>query len=79
MPTLKYLRHFQRSNFKQASRVQLTSSINREMEILMQHYLTYLLERNLNTPSFLWRVRKGSDLQNTGTVLDNISDESEDQ
>jgi hypothetical protein len=29
-----------------------------EMENLMQHYLTYLLERSLNSPAFLRRVRK---------------------
>jgi DNA repair protein RecO (recombination protein O) len=57
MMALKYLRHFQRSNFTEAARASLTNSLNREMENLMQHYLTYLLERGLNTPSFLRRVR----------------------
>lgn len=58
---LKYLRHFQRSNFSEASRANLTPGLNREMENLMQHYLMYLLERGLNTPSFLRRVRNGAD------------------
>jgi hypothetical protein len=31
------------------------------MEILMQHYLTYILERGLNTPSFLRRVRRDAE------------------
>jgi len=61
MSALKYLRHFQRSNFKEASRATLTSVLNREMENLMQHYLTYLLERGLNTPSFLRRIRAGTE------------------
>ncbi|MBP1702201.1 MAG: recO [Chloroflexi bacterium] len=58
MPALKYLRHFQRSSFSEAARVTLSAGINREMEALMQHYLTYLLERGLNTPAFLRRVRR---------------------
>jgi DNA repair protein RecO (recombination protein O) len=56
MRALKYLRHFQRSAYEQARRVNLTPGINREMEQLMQHYLTYLLERGLNTPTFLKHV-----------------------
>jgi DNA repair protein RecO (recombination protein O) len=58
MQALKYLRHFQRSNFKDASRVVLTSSLNHELEMIMQHYLTYLLERGLNTPPFMQRARR---------------------
>jgi len=54
---LKYLRHFQRSNYANASRARLSPGVARELEILSQHYLTYLLERNLNSPSFLRRVR----------------------
>ena len=58
MQALKYLRHFQRSSYTEAARARFTPSINREMELLMQHYLTYLLERALNTPAFLRRVRR---------------------
>jgi DNA repair protein RecO (recombination protein O) len=58
MAALKYLRHFQRSSFSEAARAALTPALHREIEVLMQHYLTYLLERNLNTPPFLRRVRK---------------------
>jgi DNA repair protein RecO (recombination protein O) len=43
MPALKYLRHFQRSMYSEARRASLTVSVNREMEMLMQHYFTYLL------------------------------------
>lgn len=56
MLALKYLRHFQRSSYEEARRANLTPGINREIEQLMQHYLTYLLERGLNTPSFLKHV-----------------------
>jgi DNA repair protein RecO (recombination protein O) len=58
---LKYFRHLQRSNFPQAARIQLTPRVSREMENLMQHYLTYLLERGLNSPEFLRRLRRMED------------------
>lgn len=63
MQALKYLRHFQRSSFAETRRAHPSRSIDREMEQIMQHYLTYLLERNLNSPAFLRRVRREEDLQ----------------
>ena len=56
MQALKFLRHLQRSGYTEAQRAKISPSINREMEAVMQHYLTYLLERGLNTPGFLRRV-----------------------
>lgn len=61
MDALRYLRHFQRSSYPEATRAQLTPSINIEIERLMQYYLTYLLERGLNSPDFLRRLRSESD------------------
>lgn len=58
MQTLKFLRHFQRSTFPEATRVELTPGVRKEMESLMAHYLTYLLERRLNTSAFLQEVRR---------------------
>ncbi len=55
--SLKYFRHLQRSNYAQARRAQISAEINYEMELLIQHYLTYLLERGLNTPAFIRRVK----------------------
>jgi DNA repair protein RecO (recombination protein O) len=55
--TLKYLRHFQRSNYKDASRANPSLEIKKEAEVLMQGYFTYLLERELNTPGFIKRVK----------------------
>lgn len=60
MESLKYLRHFQRSPFKEAKRAHLSSNVKREMENLLQYYLTFLLERSLNSPEFLKIVRKPS-------------------
>lgn len=57
MQALKFLRHFQRSSYTDAKRAHPTADNYREIELLMQHYLTYLLERGLNTPEFLRRVK----------------------
>ena len=56
--TLKYLRHFQRSNYRDAARAQPNPVIQNEAEELMQGYFTYLLERELNTPGFLKKIRE---------------------
>jgi DNA repair protein RecO (recombination protein O) len=58
MEALKYLRHFQRSNYSGAMRAKMPPSLNLEIETVMQHYMMYLLERGLNTPVFLRQVRK---------------------
>jgi DNA repair protein RecO (recombination protein O) len=54
---LKYLRHFQRSSFADSKKAQPTSDVRNEVELLMQDYFTYLLERELNSPGFIKRVR----------------------
>jgi DNA repair protein RecO (recombination protein O) len=56
---LKFLRHLQRSTFEEASRAQIPSAVRTEIESLLQQYLTYLLERTLNTPAFIRQVRPG--------------------
>lgn len=58
MPALKVLRHLQRSNYTQAQRAAPSPSVLRELETLMNAYITYLAERSLNTPRFLERVRR---------------------
>lgn len=57
MDTLKYLRYFQRSSYKDASRARPSLEVQKEAESLMQGYFTYLLERELNTPGFLKRIK----------------------
>jgi DNA repair protein RecO (recombination protein O) len=54
--TLKYLRHFQRSSYADASRAKANSQSQKETEALMQGYFTYLLEHELNTPGFLKKI-----------------------
>ncbi len=55
--TLKHLRHFQRSNYAEASRAHPSAGTQKELELLMQAYFTYLLERELNTPGFIRRIK----------------------
>lgn len=57
MLALKYLRHLQRSTFNEAKKADPPPHIRAEMENLLQYYLTFLLERALNTPGFLRQVR----------------------
>jgi DNA repair protein RecO (recombination protein O) len=54
---LKYLRHFQRSSYAEASRAHPSAEVKRELETLMQGFFTYLLERELNTPGFMKQIR----------------------
>lgn len=58
MSALKVLRHFQRSDFAEAKRATPTAAVQLELESLMNLYVSYLLERSLNTPKFLRRVKK---------------------
>lgn len=56
--TLKYLRHFQRSSYAEAARAHPSLEVQEEAESLMQGFFTYLLERQLNTPGFLRKIRE---------------------
>lgn len=58
MEALRYLRHYQRSNWHGVQKAGVPQSVQTEMEALLQHYLTHLLERRLNSPDFLKAVRK---------------------
>ena len=61
MDALKYLRHFQRSSFSEASRANIAPPVQRELEAILNHYLTYLLERSINSAAFLQEVREARD------------------
>ncbi len=58
MEALKYLRHFQRSSYERAKLANPSSQVRSEMEALINHYLTYLLERGLNTPEFIRQIHR---------------------
>lgn len=57
LEALRILRHFQRSNYAQASRANPPLEICQEIETLLQYYLTYHLERNLNSQDFINRIK----------------------
>ncbi len=58
VPVVKFLRHFLRSSYVEARKAVIPPGVRPEMESLIQGYLTFLLERSLNTPAFLKAVRK---------------------
>jgi DNA repair protein RecO (recombination protein O) len=54
---LKYLRHFQRSSYSEAQRARPAPEVQNEVEALLQRYVTYLLERALNSPDFIRQIK----------------------
>ena len=58
MEMLRYLRHFQRSSYADARRADPNPKIRMSVENLMQFYITYTLERGLNSPQFLKEVAR---------------------
>lgn len=54
---LRYMRHFQRSNWQKIAAVVIPRGIETRLADLVERFLTYLLERKLNTPDFLKEVR----------------------
>ncbi|WP_448523160.1 DNA repair protein RecO [Pseudothermotoga sp.] len=63
MPALKYLRHLQRSTYREARRAKIPVAVQKEMETLMQRYLQAILERALNAPRFLRSIVELRNLQ----------------
>jgi DNA repair protein RecO (recombination protein O) len=57
LEALRFLRHFQRSTYLVAHKARVPEVVRQEMEALLQVYLTFLLERGLNSPTFLRAVR----------------------
>ena len=56
---LKYFRHLQRSTYAEAERARRPGQdVQNELETLIQKYLTYLLERGLNSPDFIQQIKK---------------------
>lgn len=57
LAALKVLRHYQRSSLEAALAPKIRPQVHMEIESLMQAYVTYLLERQLNVPHFMHIVR----------------------
>ncbi len=58
LEALRNLRHFQRSSYPEAQRARPAPEVRAEIEALMQGYITYQLERELNSPGFLKQIKK---------------------
>jgi len=58
LAALKVMRHYQRNTFAVATSVRIRAQVYSEIEQVMEEYLSYYLERKLNTPAFLRRVRR---------------------
>lgn len=57
LDALKLLRHMQRSPFSQVASLRLPQPLHNEVERLLLGYITYLLERQLQSVDFIRRVR----------------------
>jgi len=55
---LRFLRHIQRSGYREAARANPPDHVKQEMETLQNYYLTYLLERNLKSPEFIKQIQR---------------------
>jgi DNA repair protein RecO (recombination protein O) len=67
LAALKVMRHYQRSSYPVARVPNIRPEVFGEIERLMEEYLNYLLERRLNTPAFLKRVRRTRSAAPPGT------------
>lgn len=56
--TLRFLRHFQRSAFSDIADVSVPSAVQAEMTVLMDGYISSIVERKLNAPDFIKQVNR---------------------
>ncbi len=55
---LKFLRYYQSGSFKEAASAGWPQDIRMESEMILTEYLTFLLERKINSQEFLANIRK---------------------
>ncbi len=58
LPALKVLRYMQTREYALVDGLRLSEPVQRELEDMLYHYLTYVLEQNLKSASFLRLVRR---------------------
>lgn len=58
MTTLKLLRHLQRSPYEQVRSLKITPALHEDVERVLLGYITFLLERRLQSVDFVRRVRQ---------------------
>lgn len=54
--TLKYLRHFQRSNFDRLKNLRLTPEQKKDIRKVLDPYAAFITERKLNSPMFIQQI-----------------------
>lgn len=62
---LRYFRHLQRSKWERVTDMVIPKEVEGDLSDLIQRYLTYLLERKLNTPEFLREVHGDGEAYHT--------------
>jgi DNA repair protein RecO (recombination protein O) len=55
---LRYFRHLQRSSWEKVASLSIPKEIEPLLAELIQRYLTYIMERQLNTPDFIREVQR---------------------
>lgn len=55
---LKYLRHFQRSTLQELMVLNIPPDVRKGLEEVIKYYLTHTLERQLNSPEFINRIKE---------------------
>ena len=70
MDVLRYFRHLQRSPWEKVKGLTIPKNIESALADLIQRYLTYILERQLNTPTFIREIQS----KNTTDKTENAQD-----
>jgi DNA repair protein RecO (recombination protein O) len=55
---LRYLRHFQRSSYRDLAEVDVPAKVRSEMQKLLNIYIAAILEWNLKTPGFIRQINR---------------------
>jgi DNA repair protein RecO (recombination protein O) len=58
LPALKYLRYIQRTSYENLAKIDPPRTVRKEIDAIMLYYLTYITEKNLNTPAFITQIRE---------------------
>lgn len=70
LSALKVLRHFQRNPFEAVQDLRIRPQVHAEVEGLMEDYLSYILERKLNSPAFVRHVRSLTNNEKASQAVD---------
>lgn len=74
LPALKVLRHYQRSGYPIVAKAVISSAVGEETDAHLESYLTYLLERRLNSPAFLRQINQTNRRRDTANQTKSSKD-----